>query len=199
VTTAGQGVHYAKAWAKLKNMASYWKPGAIRCRQKRLPEDHPLELGSVARRSGDGVQFHARRRCRVRHRRQPDRTGFATRVPAARRSFTATLDPNDINKDYRRPTVWSAMPTGARGDAMRRREDRPAPRGRLAAGRRNREVRQGWLNKWMPKRHHVGAAESPIVCCGTLAHTVDVANTIITHDRAPARSAVAVLALDRAA
>ena len=44
------------------------------------------------------------------------------------------------------------------------------------------EVREPWLAKWLPKLTHDGAPLSPYRVLWDLQHTVDIANTIITHD-----------------
>ncbi len=102
---AGQGVHYAKAWAELKELAElleapgHHQPGG----QELLPGETTRcpSAPAAAPCPQHGLAAHHGRRRRLRHRLQlqPHRL----RHPASRRSDKTyihnTLDPADINKD----------------------------------------------------------------------------------------------------
>ena len=51
VIYAGQGAHYARAWAELKDLAEAWNiPVTTSIEGKSaFPEDHPMSLGSGGR------------------------------------------------------------------------------------------------------------------------------------------------------
>ena len=53
------------------------------------------------------------------------------------------------------------------------------------------QVRQAWLNEWLPKLTSKDAPFSPYRVLWDLQHTVDVANTIITHDAGSPRDQLA--------
>ena len=99
---AGQGVHYAKAWTQLQQLAELLEAPVMTTLpgKSAFPEDHPLALGS----GGIGIskQLHT-------FLQNADlifgigcsftRSSFATAMPKGKRIAHATLDPTDINKD----------------------------------------------------------------------------------------------------
>ena len=103
VIYAGQGVHYAKAWAELKELAELLEAPVTTSLEGKsaFPENHPLSLGSGgARDPGAGAPLLQRRRRHLRHRLQLHAHQLRHPVPAAARPIIhATLDPTDINKD----------------------------------------------------------------------------------------------------
>jgi acetolactate synthase-1/2/3 large subunit len=106
-------------------------------------------------------------------------------MPAGKTIVHATLDPTDLNKDVRAEHALigdAALTLHALVEAVRRELD-GRPRGRLDAVRREIEaVRAEWLAQWMPKLTSKDVPLSPYRVIWDLLHTVDVANTIITHD-----------------
>src|SRR5205814_7736864 len=93
-------------------------------------------------------------------------------------------DPSDVNKDV-------ACDLGLVGDARLTleallaavHERQPDPRGRAeGVAQEIRSVRDGWLAQWLPKLTSDEVPLSPYRVIWDLLHTVDVANTIITHD-----------------
>src|SRR5437773_7321035 len=102
VIYAGQGVHYARAWEELKELAELLEMPVTTSLEGKsaFPETHPLALGSggaavpatVAEHIGDadlifgvGCSFA--------------RTGFGIQFPAGKTYIHSTNDPSDINKD----------------------------------------------------------------------------------------------------
>ncbi len=188
VIYAGQGVHYAKAWTQLKELAELLEaPVATTLPGKSaFDETHPLALGSGGAAIPETVNAFLRSADVVfAIGASLTRTGFAARVPAGKTVIHATLDPNDINKD-------TASQYGLVGDAdlvldamlLALRDIVGAtPRGRLAevTGEIS-QVRQGWLEKWAHKTSSDAVPLNPYRVLRDLAATVDVPNTIITHD-----------------
>ncbi len=188
VIYAGQGVHYAKAWPQLRALAELLEaPVATSLGGKSaFPETHPLAIGagSVAitkqlhhclQRAdfifGIGCSF--------------TRTSFGVPMPKGKRIAHCTLDAKDINKDV--PVELAAVgDAGLALDALLAEvKDRLGgrPRGRLAAVTSEiDEVKRGWLEQWMPRLTADSTPLSPYRVIWDLLHTVDVANTIITHD-----------------
>ena len=105
-------------------------------------------------------------------------------MPVGARIIQATLDPSDINKDV-------SVALGVAGDAKLflaamieevQKLHGKSPKDSKAVAAEIREVYEPWLAKWMPKLTHDGAPLNPYRVLWDLQKTVDVANTIITHD-----------------
>jgi thiamine pyrophosphate-dependent acetolactate synthase large subunit-like protein len=188
VIVAGQGVHYGKAWPQLKALAELLEAPVMTTLggKSSFPESHPLSLGS----GGIGIGAH------LWHTLQNadfifgigcsfTRTSFGTAMPKGKKIAHATLDPYAINKDV--PVDLAAVgDAGLTLDALLAEvKDRlhGAPRGRLAAvtgdiASRRRE----WMEQWMPRLTQNTKPLSPYRVIWELLHTVDVKETIITHD-----------------
>ena len=96
----------------------------------------------------------------------------------------ATLDPDHLNKDV--PAALGLVGDAALTlDALARGAGASWCRRRATAPRSPREIaamREAWLGEWMPKLTSNETPLSPYRVIWDLMHTVDVANTIITHD-----------------
>src|SRR6267143_1762817 len=184
----GQGVHYAKAWPQLKALAELLEAPVMTTLggKSAFPENHALSLGS----GGIGIGAH------LWHFLQNadfifgigcsfTRSSFATAMPKGKKIAHATLDPYAINKDV--PVDLAAVgDAGLTLDALLEEvTDRlkGKPRDRLASVTREiRSHREEWLAKWMPRLTAETTPLSPYRVLWDLLHTVDVKNTIITHD-----------------
>jgi thiamine pyrophosphate-dependent acetolactate synthase large subunit-like protein len=188
VIYAGQGVHYAKAWTQLRALAELLEaPVATSLGGKSaFPETHPLSLGAggvaISKQLhhflekadlifGIGCSF--------------TRTNFGVAIPKGKRIAHITLDAKDINKDV--PVALAAVgDAGLALDALYEEvKDRlhGRARGRLGAVTREiREINEEWMAQWMPRLTANSTPLSPYRVIRDLLHTVDVANTIITHD-----------------
>jgi thiamine pyrophosphate-dependent acetolactate synthase large subunit-like protein len=110
-------------------------------------------------------------------------SGFAVAMPKGKAIIHATLDPDHLNKDI-------ACVLGLVGDAALTLEGLLAELNRLGPSRRDvgsvaREIaamRETWLAEWMPHLTSKDTPLSPYRVIWDLMHTVDVDNTIITHD-----------------
>ena len=185
VIYAGQGVHYAQAWDSLKKLAELLgAPVATSLQGKSaFPEDHPLSLGAGGNAFpatvphflskadwifGAGCSF--------------TETAFGIAMPPGKKFIHATLDPNHLNKDVR-------AEIGLIGDAKLTLDQLCIEVGRLITKPREwthvdeiAQVRKKWLAEWAPKINSDDAPLSPYRVLRDLQNTVDVANTIITHD-----------------
>jgi len=188
VIYAGQGVHYAKAWPKLKELAELLEaPVATTLPGKSaFDETHPLSIGSGGAAIPETVHhFFVNADVVFAIGASLTRTGFAARVPAGKTVIHATLDPNDINKDM--PVQYGLvgdadLVLGAMIDAVRD-VIGAKPRGRLAEVTGEiAQLRQGWLDRWSHKITSDEVPLNPYRVLDQLAKTVDVANTIVTHD-----------------
>ncbi len=188
VIYAGQGVHYARAWDSLRALAELLEAPVTTSLQGKsaFPETHPLSLGSGGRSMpkpvhhfltnadvifGIGCSFST--------------TNYGITMPTGKVFVHATLDPADLNKDVPADYVL-AGDAGLTLDALVEAVKDilgGKPRG-LADGvaREIQRVRSEWLEQWMPKLTSDAVPLSPYRVIWDLLHTVDVANTIITHD-----------------
>lgn len=186
VIYAGQGIHYAQAWPQLKELAERLAiPVCTSLEGKSaFPETHALALGS----GGAAVPFTVRDfldrsdvifgiGCSFTE------TSFGVEMPKRKTVIHSTLDPDHLNKDIEAKVglVGDAMLVL---DAMLAELDRRgvAPRSSVAVADEIATVRARWMAEWMPKLTSNEAPLSPYRVLWDLQRTVDVANTIITHD-----------------
>ena len=188
VIYAGQGVHYAKAWEELKELAELLEVPVTTSLEGKsaFPETHPLALGSGGRALpkpvhhfiqnadvifGIGCSFFA--------------TGFGIQIPKGKTVIHSTLDPLDLGNtvEVTQPLVGDAKLTLAAlipeiralvGDDGRGRADGIAAE--IAS------IRDEWITDWRPRLDDNSAPLSPYRVIRDLHATVDVDNTIITHD-----------------
>ncbi len=183
---AGQGVHWAEAYDELRALAEHLAipvmtslPG-----KSALDETHPLALGS----GGNGING-----CVAKWLAECDvlfgigcsftATSFGLTIPAGKRVIHATLDPTDIDKSV-------PCDIGLVGDAkltltaLLEAVKRHLPEARDAApvAERIKQVEAEWFAKWRAKCEQETSPLSPYRVLWDLQQTVDVANTIITHD-----------------
>jgi thiamine pyrophosphate-dependent acetolactate synthase large subunit-like protein len=186
VIYAGQGVHWSEGYAELRELAELLAipvctslPG-----KSCFDETHPLALGSGGAAYprtlphflgkadvifGIGCSF--------------SETAFGIAMPKGKTIIHATLDPLDINKAY--PTKYALI-----GDAKltlralievcRRKVSSPRDSTRVAA--EIEAVRSEWMKEWLPKLTSDAVPMTPYRVLWDLQRTVNVAETIITHD-----------------
>ncbi|HAM55500.1 MAG TPA: hypothetical protein DCQ64_08870 [Candidatus Rokubacteria bacterium] len=196
VIYAGQGVHYARAWQALRELAELLEAPVTTSLQGKsaFPENHPLALGSGGRSIskqlhhfltgadlifGVGCSFAT--------------TNYGVAMPKGPSIVHATLDPTDLNKDV--PAAHALI-----GDAdltlqalLAEVGDRlhGKRRGRAAAVTQEiRRLKSEWLTQWMPRLTAETRPLSPYRVLWDLMHTVDVAETIITHDAGSPRDQI---------
>jgi acetolactate synthase-1/2/3 large subunit len=185
---AGQGVHYAKAWKQLRELAELLQAPVMTTLpgKSAFPESHPLALGS----GGIGISkqlytFLDRADLVFGIGCSFTRSSFATPMPKGKRIAHATLDPTDINKDV--PAALAAVgDAGLVLDALLaevRERLKGRPRDRLGAVTGEiKRLKEEWMAEWMPRLTQNTKPLSPYRVIWDLLHTVDVKNTIITHD-----------------
>jgi acetolactate synthase-1/2/3 large subunit len=194
VIYAGQGIHYARAWEPLKKLAELLgAPVATSLQGKSaFPEDHPLSLGAGGNSFPPMVpQFLEKADWIFGVGCSFTQTTFGIAMPPGKKFIHATLDPNHLNKDVR-------AEIGLIGDAQLTLDALYAEVERLIKKPRSSRVaeeiaavRKAWLDEWMPKLTSREAPLSPYRVLWDLQHTVDVANTIITHDAGSPRDQLA--------
>ncbi len=196
VIYAGQGVHYAQAWPELRQLAEEWNiPVTTSLEGKSaFPENHPLSLGSGGRAIprnvhdflqdsdiifGIGCSFAL--------------TGFGVRMPRGKTIIHATLDPMDLNKDVPVQHVLlgdAKLTLKAVVKAMEGKDKTQSDARSKSVPAKIKDTKEAWLSEWMPK---LTSNESPINAYRViwdLLHTVDIDNTIVTHDAGSPRDQI---------
>jgi thiamine pyrophosphate-dependent acetolactate synthase large subunit-like protein len=188
VIYAGQGVHYARAWAPLKALAEWLGAPVTTSLQGKsaFPESHPLSLGSGGHSMpkpvydflhqsdvifGIGCSFAT--------------TNYGVAMPRGKTIVHATLDAADVNKDLPADhvvigdagLVLEALLAAVKDRVRAPREERAA-----AAAREIEAGRAAWLAHWVSRLNSDETPLSPYRVIRDLLRTVDVANTVITHD-----------------
>ena len=187
VVLAGQGVLYAEATDELVELAEFMQAPVMTTMagKSAFPEKHPLALGS-----GSGVMsrpvYHFMSRADVVFGIGTSFTkhGMVMNVPAGKTLIHATNDPIDLDKNY-------SVDYPILGDAKlvlrqfieackellstRQRGERP-----VAAEIAN--VRQEWLNEWMPTLTSNQKPMTPYRVIWEFMQTINSDEAIVTHD-----------------
>lgn len=189
VIYAGQGVHYAQAWGQLRELAELLAAPVTTSLggKSAFPENHQLSLGSGGR-SIPKTVYHFLRNSDIIFGIGCSfaRSGFAVSIPTGKLIIHATLDPADLNKDI--PAEYALI-----GDAKLTLEALISEvKEILGTSKRDehvgkvteeiKKVKAEWMAQWMPKLTSDEVPLSPYRVLWDLMHTVDRANTIITHD-----------------
>ena len=194
VIYAGQGIHYARAWAELKQLAELLAAPVTTSLggKSAFPENHKLSLGSGGNAIPAPVDHFLKNAdlifgigCSF------TKTNFGVDMPAGKAIVHATLDPMDLNKDV-------ACELALIGDAKLILEAlleqvRPmvsAPRDPAPVADEIKSVREPWLAEWRPKLTSDEVPLNPYRVISELARTVDLDNTIITHDAGSPRDQI---------
>lgn len=186
VIYAGQGVHWANAYQELKELAELLAAPVCTSLEGKscFDETHPLALGS----GGAAIPGQLRHfldnsdlifgiGCSFTE------TTFGVKMPVGKRVIHATLDPADFNKSVpcEAALVGDAQLTLAMlVNACRELLQAPRDHGPVAA--EISEVEAAWMKEWLPLLTSDDTPLSPYRVLWELQSTVDVANTIITHD-----------------
>lgn len=193
VIYAGQGVHYAKAWDELKQLAEDWGiPVTTSLEGKSaFPETHPLSLGSGGRAIPETVHTFLQDAdvifgigCSFAL------TGFGVQMPKGKTIIHATLDAKDLNKDVPAQHVMlgdakltlqalSGVMASLKADDAR---DAMVTARKAEAPSTIQAMKSKWLSEWMPKLTSESAPISPYRVIWELNRLVDKDNTVITHD-----------------
>ncbi|WP_129794548.1 thiamine pyrophosphate-binding protein, partial [Sphingosinicella sp. CPCC 101087] len=186
VIHAGQGVHWAGAYDELRDLAELLgAPVSTTLEGKSaFDETHELALGSggaaiprTVRHFLDQADLILGIGCSF------SETAFGVAMPTGKEIIHATLDPADLNKSV--PCSLALIGDAKWTLAMLVRAVREligTPRERSAIVREVKQVEQAWLAEWWPLLTCDEAPLSPYRVLWDLQQTVDVADTIITHD-----------------
>jgi acetolactate synthase-1/2/3 large subunit len=110
-------------------------------------------------------------------------TNFGIKMPAGKTIIHSTLDPNHLNKDVE-CRIGLVGDAGLVLDAVLEEIDKTVKSNRdpSAVAAEIAASHKEWLAKWMPKLSSDDAPLNPYRVLWDLQHTVDIRNTIITHD-----------------
>lgn len=187
VIYAGQGVHYAKGWDALKQLAELLEvPVATSLNGKSaFPEDHPLSLGAGSK-SEPGELAHFLRESDVIFGIGCSftETAYGITVPEGKTIVHSTLDATDIDKDVEadHALVGDARLTlEALVEEVDGRLDGPRDRYDDVVAEIE-EVHEAWLDEWRPKLTSDETPINPYRVINELTNVVDAENTIITAD-----------------
>ena len=195
VIMAGQGVLYAEATEELVELAEYLQIPVMTTLEGKsaFPENHPLALG-VGGSSQTGAVHRFLNNADV---------VFGVGVSFTKSSFTVPIPPGktlihltngagDINKDYR--TEYPIL--GDAKLALRQFIDELKAQGvpqRPANGELAAEIRalhDDWLAEWRPRLTSDEVPLNPYRVVWDIMHTVDLDNTIVTHESGSPREQV---------
>jgi thiamine pyrophosphate-dependent acetolactate synthase large subunit-like protein len=187
VIYAGHGVHWAEAYDELKELAELLAIPVCTSLQGKssFDETHPLSLGSGGRAYPRQVR-HFLDKCDVLFGIGCSftETNFGISMPKGKTVIHTTLDPNHLNKDVR-------AQYGLIGDAKLALRAMIDECSKLVGAKKRdaapvvaeiKPIADEWLEEWMPKLTNNEAPLNPYRVLWDLQHTVDKANTIITHD-----------------
>jgi len=196
VIWAGQGVHYAEAWDELREVAELLEaPVATSLQGKSaFPETHPLSLGVGARSMPTPVREYLEEAdlifgigCSF------TRTLYAADMPEDATIVHSTLDPADVDKGL-------ASDLALVGDAKLTLDALHAELDDRIRGGRGRyddlvadiaDRQEAFLAEWEDKLTSEEVPLTPYRVINDLQETVDVSETVITHDSGSPRDQLA--------
>ena len=190
VIYAGQGVHYGKAWRELRQLAELLEAPVTTSIEGKsaFPETHPLSLQSGGRAySAELDIFLSKADVILGIGASFTQTGFGIPWPkylGQAAVIQATIDTSDLHKDV-------PIDLGLVGDSRLTlaalleevRESIAQPRGRAKGVTAAIAAHHSaWRSRWSAKLDCPDAPINPYRVIRDLAATVDIKNTIITHD-----------------
>jgi len=194
VIYAGTGVHWAEAWPQLRKFAELLGAPVTTSLggKSAFPENHPLSLGSGGAAVPKTVHhFVAHSDLIVGIGCSFTETSFGIKFPKGKKFIQSTVDPNHLAKDV--PVV-----VGLLGDAALTLEALTnelsqairSPRDASAVEKEIAEVREAFMAEWKPLLTSNDSPINPYRVIWELMHTVDLKNTIITHDAGSPRDQI---------
>ncbi|TRZ51139.1 thiamine pyrophosphate-requiring protein [bacterium] len=186
VIYAGQGIHYSRAWPQLRNLAELMAIPVVTSLSGKssFPETHPLSLGAGGGSLPRAVtQFLSKADVIFGVGCSFTESPFAVAMPKGKTFIHATLDPGHLNKDVR-VQIGLVGDAGLTLDALLAELRRfvKTPRDASAVAAEIAAAHKDWMAKWLPKLTSNDIPLNPYRVIWDLLHTVDAANTIITHD-----------------
>ena len=187
VIYAGQGVHWAEAYEELKALAELLAAPVCTSLEGKsaFDETHPLALGSGGAAIPKAVRhFLTASDVIFGVGASFSDTSFGVKMPLGKTIIHNTLDETDLNKLL--PTKYGllgdakltlTMLIEACGELLKGEKRDPS-----AVAKEIKDVEAEWMKEWLPLLTSNDAPLSPYRVLWDLQHTVDMAETIITHD-----------------
>jgi acetolactate synthase-1/2/3 large subunit len=182
----GHGVLWAQAWDELRILAELVQAPVLTTMAAKsvFPENHPLSVGAGGHTiTRTAAHFLVRSDLVFGVGCSFARGGFSAPIPAGKKLVQVTLDPRDVDKDY-------VIDQAVIGDArLVLRQLIEEVKGRLSGARGGtevqaeiRELKEAERREWLPRLTADETPINPYRVIWDLNHTLDRANTIITHD-----------------
>ena len=192
----GQGVHYAQAWSELRQLAELLEAPVCTSMEGKsaFPETHPLSLGAGGNTSSRALATHVAESDVVFGVGVSFSPGYSIRWPTdGKRFIHNTVEERDLDKIV--PTAYPvlgdskialAMLHQALGERLRGK-----PRGLTPQVASRIQAQNGpWMAGWRALLTSNAKPLSPYRVIYDLLQTVDVANTIVTHDAGSPRDQI---------
>ena len=192
IIRAGQGVLYAEATAELIELAEFLQAPVMTTLpgKSAFPETHPLALGSGGSSTTAMVDKYLKGSdlvlgvgCSF------TKTNFAQAIPSGKTMIHMTNDEDAIGREYKcdYPMLGDAKLV-LRQLLDELKSQAGSPRSRNQARQDDiKSVKEAWLAKWMPKLTSNELPMNPYRVVWDMMHTVDLDNTIVTHESGSAR------------
>jgi acetolactate synthase I/II/III large subunit len=186
VLHVGHGVLWAQAWDELRILAELVQAPVLTTMAGKsvFPENHPLSVGASGHTiTRTAAHFLVRSDLVFGIGCSFARGGFSAPIPDGKKLVQVTLDPRDIDKDY-------VIDQAVIGDArlvLRQlidevKERLSGPRGGEEVQAEIRQHKEAERREWLPRLTADETPINPYRVIWDLNHTLDRANTIITHD-----------------
>ena len=188
VVHAGQGIMYAEAWNELVELAELLQAPVMTTMpgKSAFPENHPLALGASAVATTKPISHFLGKAdvvfgigCSF------TRTSYGKTIPPGPVMVHSTNDPADVNKDYKADFALigdARLVLEALIEEIKRLTNSVGNRNDGAVAEEVQAIKKEWLDEWMPQLTSDEVPINPYRVIWDMMHTVDRANTIITHD-----------------
>ena len=195
VIFAGQGVLYAEASEELKQVAEFLQVPVMTTLEGKsaFPENHPLSVGTGGSSTTKAVhQFMTQSDLVFGIGCSMIKSNFTVPIPSGKTIIHATNADVDINKDYKsqHPIVGDAKLVLSQVlEELKRQAGNARPVDQELV-REIRSLKEEWLAEWMPKLTSDEVPLNPYRVVWDVMHTVDLDNTIVTHESGSPREQV---------
>ncbi|HLZ31984.1 MAG TPA: thiamine pyrophosphate-requiring protein [Chloroflexota bacterium] len=186
VLHVGHGVLWAQAWDELRTLAELVQAPVLSTMAGKsvFPENHPLSVGASGHTiTRTAAHFLVRSDLVFGIGCSFARGGFSAPIPHGKKLVQVTLDARDIDKDYviDQAIVGDArLVLGQLIDEVKRRLSGPRSGDEVQA--EIRQHKEAERREWLPRLTADETPINPYRVIWDLNHTLDRANTIITHD-----------------
>ncbi|MQF94290.1 MAG: thiamine pyrophosphate-requiring protein [SAR202 cluster bacterium] len=189
---AGQGILYAEATPELIELAEFLQAPVMTTLPGKsgFPETHPLALGSGGPSTTAAVNKYLKAAdlvCGVGC--SFTKTNFAQAIPQGKTMIHLTNDDDAIGREFKcdYPVLGDAkLALRQLLDELKSQAGGPRPSDQ-ALQDDIKAVKEEWLAKWMPKLTSNETPMNPYRVVWDMMHTVDLDNTIVTHESGSAR------------